>query len=121
VIYIYGRDVIGANCNIVIVVVVKTFHFSVFRPREQRRPENGKMKCFQSLLQSTAITITTELKTVNHYDKIYCVFETLTNKKQYLLTISTNNIAVVTNFNILLSMAPMSDVTTIDINHIPRQ
>ena len=30
---------------IVIVVVVKTFHFSVFRPREAARPENGKMKC----------------------------------------------------------------------------
>jgi len=32
---------------LVIVVVVKTFHFSVFRPREAAQPENGKMKCFQ--------------------------------------------------------------------------
>jgi len=31
---------------IVIVLVVKTFIFSVFRPREQRRPINGKIKCF---------------------------------------------------------------------------
>ena len=56
--FIYGRDVIGANCV------------------EQRRPENGKMKCFTT----TTIIITTERNTVNHYDKIYGVFETLTNK-----------------------------------------
>ena len=45
---------------------------------EQHRPENGKMKCFH--YYCTTITITTERNTVNHYDKIYCVFETLTNK-----------------------------------------
>ena len=43
---------------------------------EQRRPENGKMKCFTT----TTIIITTERNIVNHYDKIYGVFETLTNK-----------------------------------------
>ena len=56
--FIYGRDVIGANCV------------------EQRRSENGKMKVFTT----TTIIITTERNTVNHYDKIYGVFETLTNK-----------------------------------------
>jgi len=43
---------------------------------EHRRPENGKMKCFYY----TTIIITTERNTVNHYDKIYGVFETLTDK-----------------------------------------
>ena len=38
-----------------------------------------KMICFQ-LFTTMAITNTTERNTVNHYDKIYCVFETLTNK-----------------------------------------
>ena len=52
---------------------------------EQRRPENGKMKCFYYY----NYIITTERNTVNHYDKIYGVFKTLTNK-QYLLTIFTN-------------------------------
>ena len=57
-IYIYGRDVIGANCV------------------EQRRSEIGKWNVFNT----TTIIITTERNTVNHYDKIYGVFETLTNK-----------------------------------------
>ena len=56
--FIYGRDVIGANCV------------------EQRLPENGKWNVFTT----TTIIITTERNTVNHYDKIYGVFETLTNK-----------------------------------------
>ena len=63
---------------IVIVVVVKTLIFSVFRPCEQRRPINGKMKCFH--YRTKTITVTTECNTVNHYDKIFCVFESLTNK-----------------------------------------
>jgi len=43
---------------------------------EQRRPENGKWNVFTT----TTTIITTERNTVNHYDKIYGVFETLTNK-----------------------------------------
>ena len=58
-VYIYGRDVIGANCI------------------EQRRPENGKK---WNVFTTTTIIITTERNTVNHYNKIYSVFETLTNK-----------------------------------------
>ena len=33
-----------------------------------------------NVFTTTTITITTECNTVNHCDKIYCVFETLTNK-----------------------------------------
>ena len=33
-----------------------------------------------NVFTTTTITITTECNTVNHYDKIYYVFETLTNK-----------------------------------------
>ena len=57
-----------------------------------------------NVFTTTTIIITTERNTVNHYDKIYGVFETLTNK----LTIFTNNIYIHSQ------LAPMSDVTTID-------
>jgi len=33
-----------------------------------------------NVFTTTTIIITTELHTVNHYNKIYSVFETLTNK-----------------------------------------
>ena len=64
-----------------------------------------------NVFTTTTIIITTERNTVNHYDKIYGVFETLTNKinKQYLLTIFTN-----------IKIIGTSDVTTIDIKHIYR-
>ena len=45
---------------------------------EQRRPDNGKMKCSST----TTIIILTERNTVNHYDKIYGVFETLTTSNK---------------------------------------
>jgi len=41
---------------------------------EHRRPENG------NVFTTATIIITTEHNTVNHYDKIYGVFKTLTNK-----------------------------------------
>ena len=66
-------------------------------------------KTEKNVFTTTTIIITTERNTVNHYDKIYGVFETLTNKKQYLLTIFTN-----------INIIGTSDVTTIDINHIYR-
>ena len=64
-----------------------------------------------NVFTATTINITTKRNTVNHYDKIYGVFETLTNKinKQYLLTIFTN-----------IKIIGTSDVTTIDIKHIYR-
>ena len=62
-------------------------------------------------ITTTTIIITTERNTVNHYDKIYGVFENLTNKQTIFTNIFTN---------IHNELAPMSDVTTIDINHIYR-
>ena len=59
--------VFGCNSNSYLVVVVKTFHFPFSGCVRQRGRKN---------FTTTTITITTERNTVNHYDKIYCVFET---------------------------------------------
>jgi len=42
--------------------------------------ESGRKMEKWNVFTTTIITITTERNTVNHYDKIYCVFEILTNK-----------------------------------------
>ena len=60
-------------------------NISFFRLSADAVHEVGKRKKLNVI---TTITITTECNTVNHYDKIYCVFKSLTYKnKQYLLTI----------------------------------
>jgi len=43
---------------VLIAVVVKTFHFSVFRPREAARPENGNVFTTITITNTTERNIT---------------------------------------------------------------